>query len=182
MHVTPSRTRSAIRTGGSGPACAHACRRALFTAAVTFRRAAVPAGRGLLQRPPRGRDRRDRAEQLPLVAHHPEIADHPGPVRDRARQVREDPAPVMPGPRRRQRRRQPGRQPGPVGQLPQQHQPCVRHDARAAACDVKTTGPSGSVHVEGAPRTRRVRTSAILILPVQEHFLIQAHRSAAPPA
>lgn len=45
----------------------------------------VPAGRGLLQRPPRGRDRRDRAEQLPLVAHHPEIADHPGPVRDRAR-------------------------------------------------------------------------------------------------
>ena len=54
-----------------------------------------PAGRGLLQRPPRGRHRRDRAEQLPLVAHHPEIADHPGPVRDRARQVREHPAPVM---------------------------------------------------------------------------------------
>jgi hypothetical protein len=60
---------------------------------------AVPAGGGLPQRPPRRRDRRDRAEQLPLVAHHPEIGDHPGPVGDRARQVREDPAPVMPGPR-----------------------------------------------------------------------------------
>ena len=38
----PSKTRSAIRTGGSGPACAHACRRALFTAAVTLRRARSP--------------------------------------------------------------------------------------------------------------------------------------------
>jgi hypothetical protein len=109
------------------------------------------AGRGLLQRPPRRRDRRDWAEQLPLVAHHPEIADHPGTVRDRARQVRQHPAPVMPALRRRQRRRQPGRQAGPVRQLPQQHQASVRHDARAAASDFKTTGLSGSVHVESAP-------------------------------
>ena len=142
----------------------------------------VPAGRRLLQRPPRGRHRRDRAEQLPLVAHHPEIAEHPGPVGDRARQVREDPAPVMPGPRRRQRRRQPGRQPGPVRQLPQQHQPRVRHDARAASRNFKTARPSGTVHVEGAPRTRQIRTSAILILPVQGHFLIQAHRSGTQPS
>ena len=39
----------------------------------------VPAAGDLGQRPPRGRHRRDRAEQLPLVAHHPEIAHHPGP-------------------------------------------------------------------------------------------------------
>ncbi|HUC26293.1 MAG TPA: hypothetical protein VMA73_26620 [Streptosporangiaceae bacterium] len=43
MHVTSSRTRSATRTGGRGPACAHACRRALFTAAVTLRRARSPS-------------------------------------------------------------------------------------------------------------------------------------------
>ena len=115
---------------------------------------AVPASRGLLQRPPRGRHRRDRAEQLPLVAHHPEIADHPGPVRDRARQVREDAAPVMAAQRRRQRRRQPGRQARPVRELPQQDKPRVRHDARAAAGDFKTTRPSCSVHAESAPRTR----------------------------
>ena len=42
MHVTPSRTRSATCTGGSGPACAHACRRARFTAAVILRRARSP--------------------------------------------------------------------------------------------------------------------------------------------
>ena len=34
--------RSAIRTGGSDPACAHACRRALFNAAVTLRRPRSP--------------------------------------------------------------------------------------------------------------------------------------------
>jgi hypothetical protein len=42
MQATPSSCRSAIRTGGSGPACAHACRRARFTAAVIFRRARSP--------------------------------------------------------------------------------------------------------------------------------------------
>jgi hypothetical protein len=42
MHVTPSKARSATRTGGSGPACAHACRRARFTAAIIFRRTRPP--------------------------------------------------------------------------------------------------------------------------------------------
>ncbi len=100
---------------------------------------AVPASRGLPQRPPRGRHRRDRAEQLPLVAHHPEIADHPGPVGDRARQVREDAAPVVAAQRRRQRRRQAGRQARPVRELAHQDKPRVRNDARAAASDFKTT-------------------------------------------
>jgi hypothetical protein len=86
-----------------------------------------------------GRHRRDRAEQLPLVTHHPEIADHPGPVGDRARQVREDAAPVVAAQRRWQRRRQAGRQPRSVRELAQQDKPRVRHDARAAAGDFKTT-------------------------------------------
>ena len=114
MQVTPSRSRSAIRTGGRLPGLRPCVPPRLVHRGGDLAAGAVPAGRGFLQRPPRGRDRRDRAEQLPLVAHHPEIADHPGPVRDRARQVREDPAPVMPARRRRQRRRQPGRQAGPV--------------------------------------------------------------------
>ena len=63
-----------------------------------------------------------------------------GPVRDRARQVGEHPAPVMPAQRRWQRRRQPGRQARPVRQLPQQRQPGVRHDARTAPGDFKATG------------------------------------------
>ena len=92
-----------------------------------------------------------------MVAHHPEIADHPGPVGDRTSQVGEDAAPVMPAQRRGQRSRQPGRQARPVGQLPQQDQPRVRHDARAAAGDFKTTRPSCSVHAESAPRTGVIR-------------------------
>jgi hypothetical protein len=36
----------------------------------------------------------------------------------------------------------------PVRQLPQQHQPGMRHDACAPGRDFKTTRPSGSVHVE----------------------------------
>jgi NADPH:quinone reductase-like Zn-dependent oxidoreductase len=37
------------------------------------------------------------------------------------------------------------------------------------------------VHVESAPRTRWAWTSAIHILPVQEHFLSQAHSSGTQP-
>jgi len=117
----------------------------------------VPAGGDLAQRPPRRRHRRDRAEQLPLVTHHPEITDHPRPVSDRARQVREQPTPVMTAQRRWQRRRQARRQPGPVSQLPQQRQARVRHHPGAPASDFKTARPSCSVHVESAPRTRSDR-------------------------
>jgi hypothetical protein len=97
MQAVPSRVRSAIRTGGSGPACAHACRRARFTAALTLRRArSPPAAASFSTRHAVGTDA-TAPKKLSLVAHHPEIADHPAPVRDRARQVREHPAAVMPG-------------------------------------------------------------------------------------
>ena len=142
------------RTGGSAPACAHACRRALFTAAATLR-CPVPGAGDLLQRPPRRRHRRDLPEQLPLIAHHPEIADHPGAVGDRARQVAHDPAPVMPPQRRRQRLRQARRQAPLIRKVPQQRQPGMRRDARTAASDFQTPRPPCSVHVESAPRTRR---------------------------
>jgi hypothetical protein len=46
MQVTPSSFRPATRTAGSPPCrampCAHACRRALLTAAVAFRRLRSP--------------------------------------------------------------------------------------------------------------------------------------------
>jgi hypothetical protein len=54
-----------------------------------------PAAGDLLQRPPRRRHGRDLPEHLFLVTHHPEIADRPGAVGDRARQVREDTPPVQ---------------------------------------------------------------------------------------
>jgi hypothetical protein len=53
--------------------------------------------------------------QFPLASQDPEIADHLRAIRDRARQVRGHPAPVMKQqPRAGQRPRQPGRQPGLV--------------------------------------------------------------------
>jgi hypothetical protein len=97
----------------------HACRRALFTASVTFRLLRSPsAAISFSARHAVGTEAT--GPNIPLVAHHPEIADHPRPVGDRARQVRQHPALVMAAQRRRQRRRQPGRQARPVRQLPQQ--------------------------------------------------------------
>ena len=114
-----------------------------------------PAARDLLQRPPRRRHRRHQPEQLPLIGHHPEIGDHPGAVRDRARQIGRHPAPVMDQePRRRQRPRQATRQARPIGQVPQQRQPGMRHDALTAARYFQAPGPPGIVHGESAPRTR----------------------------
>jgi hypothetical protein len=67
---------------------------------------AIAAGRDLAQRPPAGRHRRDRAEQLFLITDHPEVADCLAAVGDRAGQISQHPAPVMhQQPRRRQRLR-----------------------------------------------------------------------------
>ena len=119
--------------------CAHACRRALFTAAVILR---------LLRSPPAA---------ISFSARHAVGTDATGPNSSRWSPITrkslitrapsaiaharsdEDAAPVMAAQRRRQRRRQPGRQARPVRQLPQQDKPRVRHDARAAAGDFKTT-------------------------------------------
>ena len=94
-------------------------------------------------------------ERATPIRHHPEIGDHPGAVRDRARQISRHPAPVMhQEPRRRQRPRQAARQARLIGQVPQQHQPGMRHDALTAAGYFQAPGPPGSVHAESAPRTR----------------------------
>ena len=77
--------RPAIRTGDKGPALRPRMPPCLAYRGSDLAAVRSPTGRSLLKRPPRGRDLRDRAEQLPLVGHHPEIADHPGLVRDRAR-------------------------------------------------------------------------------------------------
>ena len=57
-------------------------------------------------------------------------------------------------PRRRQRPRQPARQPRLIGQVPQQHQPGMRHDPLTAAGYLQAPRPPGSLHAESAPRTR----------------------------
>jgi hypothetical protein len=111
--IAPSRTSPASRDRAWAPAPGDDLRPGVPPCRVhlggDLAPGAVPAG-GLPQRAPYGRDRRDRTEQLPLVAHHPEVADHPGAVGDGAGQVGEDPALVQAGIRRWQRRRQAGRQ------------------------------------------------------------------------
>src|SRR6185437_12583794 len=69
-----------------------------------------------------------------LIAHHPEIEDHPGAIGDRACQVGQYPAAVMDQqPCCRQRPGQAAGQPGLIRQVPQQRQPGMRYDALAAA-------------------------------------------------
>src|ERR1035441_6826936 len=65
------------------------------SAALQQWKAPAPAGRDLIKRPPRRRHRGDQAEQLFLVRHHPEIADHLAAVSDRAGQVRRHLAAVV---------------------------------------------------------------------------------------
>ena len=114
-----------------------------------------PATTGdLLQRPPARGNRSDQPEQLVLVAHHPEIADHLGAVRDRTGQVSQHPAPVMDQqPPRGQRPRQARRQPSLVRKRPQQRDPSMRHDARAIGGDFQALQPAGSLHLASAPRS-----------------------------
>jgi hypothetical protein len=143
MHVTPSSTLSATRTPGKAPCrasiAAHATRRAACTASNPALSPASARG-DLPQRPPHRRDGGDRAEQPGLVSYHPEVADHLGAVGNRARQIRQHPAPVMdhqPAPG--QRLRQPAGQARPLSEPAQQHQAGVRHDPRPAAADFQPT-------------------------------------------
>ena len=130
-----------------------------------------PAGRDLAQCPPGGRHRGDQAEQLALVADHPEVADRLAAVGDRAGQVRQHPAPVMhQQPVRGQRPGQARGQAGVVGQRPDQRHPGVRHDPGTAASDFQPLQPAGSLHSTGAPRSGPDEGLDTPILPGQEHF------------
>ena len=112
----------------------------------------------LIQRPPAGGHRGDRAEQAALIRHYPEVADHLGAVSDRARQVRQYPAPVVDQqPPAGQRLRQARCQPALISQRPQQRHPGVRHDARTVGSDFQAPQPAGSVHLASAPRSGPVR-------------------------
>ena len=99
MQITPSSILSATRTPGIAPCratiAAHAWRRAAFTALVIRACARGPPAGDLAQRPPGGGHRGDQAMQVALISQDPEVADHLRAVRDRAGQVRGDPAPVM---------------------------------------------------------------------------------------
>ena len=59
-------------------------------------------------------------------------------------------------PRRRQRPRQAARQARLIGQVPQQHQPGMRHDTLTAARYLQAPRPPGSVHAESAADRRHL--------------------------
>jgi hypothetical protein len=80
-----------------------------------------------------------------------------------------------------QRPRQAPGQPGPVCQLAQQDQARVHHDPRPAPGNFQPPRPCDNVHSNRAPRTGTDRTSAILIVPVQEHHSSQARPAALNP-
>ena len=140
--------------------------------------------RDLLQRPPRRRHRRHQPEQLTLIGHHPEIGDHPGAVRDRARQVRQSPGPGHgPGTARVASARD-----SPPGQArsyrPGAAAAPARHATRHPDHRQDTSSPldhpvvcTQKVLLDLGP----VRTSNTLIVPAQEHRLLQAGRSALKP-
>ena len=74
--------------------CAHATRRAAFTAAVICPAVLAPRPISLSVRHAVGTGRH-RAEQPAPVADHPEVADRLAAIRDRAGQVGKHPAPVV---------------------------------------------------------------------------------------
>jgi hypothetical protein len=179
MQVTPSTALSATRTGGSTGTCAQACRRAARRGGQRAPRD-LPAVRDLPQHPPRRRHRRHRAIPLRLIPHNPQVADHPRPVRDRARQVSDHPPPgharrVGPAPATTFRSGPSG--PPATAAAPAPH--ATRHPHRPG--NGKTLRPSRSVHLTSAPRTGMTRTSATLIVPAQEHFSMQARDQPPSP-
>jgi hypothetical protein len=106
----------------------------------------------LLQRPVRGRHRRDLPERFRLVGQHPEIADRAGAVRDRAGDVGQYPAPVMlEQPAAEQRLRQAPGQARLVRQAAHQPEPGMRHDPGSVAGDFQAVSPRGNVHFQSAP-------------------------------
>lgn len=90
-------------------------------------------GVDLVQRPPRGRHRGDRAEQLALITQHRDVTDRASAVGQHDGDVGQHPAPVMhrdePGPG--QRLGQLRRQTGPVTDQTRQRRAGMRHHATA---------------------------------------------------
>jgi hypothetical protein len=110
----------------------------------------------LVQRPPAGRRRGHRAEHLPLVTQHVDVADRLTTVGDHHRQIDRDPAPIMarpptpPGQRTRQRLGQAG----PIRQHSQQRRTHMRHHPRAIRGDPQTSRPRRRLHLRSAPSAR----------------------------
>ena len=81
-----------------------------------------------IKQPPARRVRRDRSEQLRLLAQHGDLGDRRGPVGDRDGEIHQHPGRVMPGPHQPQPvqcLRQLAGQRGAVGDIGQQPRPGV---------------------------------------------------------
>ena len=102
-------------------------------------------------------------------------------ARDRARQIRRHPAPVMhQQPRTGQRPRHTARQTRPIGQATQQRQPGMRHDPLTINGHFPTPRPPSNVHPESAPQPRRdTDPRQVPSSQVRSTFCAQPHRPTA---
>ena len=157
--------------------CAHARRRAAFTAAVIRASGRLPPPAiSLSARQQVGTEAaRPNSSRWPAITLKSLITSAPSAI-PHARSA-STPAPVMDQqPPRGQRLGQARRQPRPIGQRPQQNQARVRHDALAATSDFQAPRPPGNVHPTGAPRSGLNKDLDTLIVPGQEHFLLSTRR------
>ncbi|SRR6266566_2170353 len=108
----------------------------------------------LLQRPPRSRHRRHRAEQLLLVQQRGNIADPGATVGEGDGDIGQHPAPVVQRhePGAGHRPRQTAGESDPIGQQPQRRRPDVGDDPPTADLDRQATRPPRRIHLESASR------------------------------
>jgi len=124
-----------------------------------------------LDRPPRRRTRRDRPEQLRLIAQHAEIRDAITAVGEHHRQVGQHPAPIMSAGAlacARQRRGELARDPQPMRQPGNQRGPRTRHQPIAVRSDFYRYNAAIGLHHLGDPPEQSLRASTTRILPAQE--------------
>jgi hypothetical protein len=130
------------------------------------------AAGGLVEYPPGGRDRRDRAEQFLLVGEHRDVPEPGSTVRDRHSEVAEDPAPVEArvGRGAGHRRRERGGHPDLVHQHPRPGRAGPAGDPGTADGREHAGRPLRRLHLRSAPVLEADRASDTHIVPGQEHF------------
>ena len=112
-----------------------------------------------VQKPCRGRVRRNRTEQLRLLRQHTKIGDTLAAVDHRRREVNQHPSRIVlrPSPKQmREHRRQLTVEAEPASQLRHQHSPRTRNQRRLIGGDLKRSEPAAMLHPQDASSLCRV--------------------------